>query len=117
MKIDVQWTELEDGHDLWAESFCLYAYLHPTRDWLFYIGKADYLTVIHRLRGDHKSQLFRVIRHRYRVEAISGLHGDFQPEAGCRRSSALHFASESRFGIEIAVAIGAFRDRCRWVVD
>jgi hypothetical protein len=89
MKIDVQWTLLGDRDDRWSDSFCLYAYLHPIRDWVLYIGKSDYSTIRRRLRGDHKSQLFRDIRHRYLVDAIRVLHGEVQADLGYRRSSAL----------------------------
>ena len=45
MLVDVLWTELDDGDPLWSGNFCLYAYLHAQRDWLLYVGKADYSSV------------------------------------------------------------------------
>ena len=71
MLIAVDWSFLADTRDeLWRDSFCLYAYLHPTRDWLLYVGKADFGTVRSRLRGDHKAALFRDIRREYGVDDV-----------------------------------------------
>ena len=95
MRIDVHWTLLGDGDELWSSSFCLYAYIHPARDSLLYIGKADFTTVRQRLHGDHKRQVFRDIHRRYKVNAVRVLHGDLQAEAGRRRSSSLLADAES----------------------
>lgn len=90
MDVTVHWTLLEAKRDtLWSESFCLYAYLHPDRNWLLYIGKADYSTVRARFHGDHKDQLFRDIRRRYRVDEVRVLHGELELQDGRRRSSEL----------------------------
>ncbi len=90
MLIEVDWTALEDSRDpLWSDSFCLYTYLHPERDWLLYIGKADYSSVRRRFSGDHKAQLFDDISRRYGVDEVRVLHGEPRPEEGRRRSSEL----------------------------
>ena len=42
MLITVEWAHLAREHDArWHAQLSLYAYLHPTRDWLLYVGKAD----------------------------------------------------------------------------
>lgn len=90
MYVKIEWTELaQSRHPLWVDSFCLYAYLHPDRDWLLYVGKADYCTVRERMRGDHKRQLYDDCWDRYGIEEFRVLHGSLLPEEGCRRSSAL----------------------------
>lgn len=78
MQVRADWTELgEHDHDLWSAECCLYAYLHPVRSWLLYIGKADYCTVRSRMRGDHKNQLFSDVAGEFRidVDALRVLHG------------------------------------------
>ncbi len=92
MDVWVYWTRLDSDDDpRWSEEYCLYAYLHPTRDRLLYIGKADYSTVRSRLYGEHKAQLFEDI---WRVEGVAEdelriLHGELELEDGYRRSSEL----------------------------
>jgi hypothetical protein len=59
VKVSIEWTSLHrETNRLWSDNCCLYAYLHPTRDWLLYMGKADYCDVRSRMRGDHKGRLF-----------------------------------------------------------
>lgn len=90
MRVEVKWTALsEDRHPLWSASLCLYAYLHPERDWLLYIGKADFSTVRKRLHGAHKEQLFRDLYRRYQLEQVRVRHGELILEEGRRRSSEL----------------------------
>jgi hypothetical protein len=90
MLVEVNWTYLEGNrHPLWADNFCLYAYLHPERDWLLYVGKADYSTVRQRLHGDHKADLFDDIQRRYGIDDVRVLHGELHLEEGRRRSSEL----------------------------
>ena len=89
MLIQAVWSELEDSDPLWSGQFCLYAYLHPQRDWLLYVGKADYSSVRRRLSGDHKDQLFADFYLRYGIEEVRVLHGELLLEAGRRRSSEL----------------------------
>ena len=90
MDVWVHWTRLDSDDDpRWDEQYCLYAYLHPTRDWLFYIGKADYSTVSSRLHGEHKAQLFEEIWRVYGVDEVRILHGELELEEGFRRSSEL----------------------------
>ena len=67
MLVEVLWTELGESDPLWSGRFCLYAYLHPQRDWLLYVGKADYSSVRRRLSGDHKDQLFDDFYREYGV--------------------------------------------------
>lgn len=96
MLITVDWSLLADDRDwLWRDSFCLYAYLHPARDWLLYVGKADFATVRRRLAGDHKAVLFRDIHRAYGVDKVRVLHGAFALEAGGRRTSELLADTES----------------------
>jgi len=90
MPVEVDWTALDDGRNpLWADTFCLYAYLHPERDWLLYIGKADYSSVRRRLSGEHKGNLFNDFGRRYGIDQIRVLHGALSPDEGRRRSSEL----------------------------
>lgn len=90
MLVNLDWTELSsEGHALWEASLCLYAYLHPARDWLLYVGKADYSSVRQRLRGDHKLCLFDDIMDTYDIDGVRVLHGEVIPDGCKRRSSAL----------------------------
>lgn len=90
MQIEVEWTYLDDERDeLWSDRLCLYSYLHPARDWLLYVGKADFATVRGRLNGDHKARLFADIRRKYGVDEVRVLHGELVPEEGRRRTSEL----------------------------
>ena len=90
MLVTVTWSEIAGDTDpLWQASFCLYAYLHPTRNWLLYIGKADYATVRERLRGYHKDGVFRDIHRAYGIDGVGVLHGELELPPGSRRSSAL----------------------------
>lgn len=94
MLVEVEWTNLDDDrHRLWGGEFCLYAYLHPTRDWLLYVGKADTSTVRRRLHGDHKAQLWRDLSREYAIEAVRVLHGELVVDG--RRTSELLFDTES----------------------
>jgi hypothetical protein len=90
VRVEIPWVELnKDRHPLWQAAFCLYAYLHPERDRLLYIGKADLQTVRQRLHGDHKDDLFDFFLNRYGIEHVRVLHGDLVLEDGRRRSSEL----------------------------
>ncbi len=90
MLVTVHWTQLHgDSDSLWRADMCLYAYLHPARDTLLYIGKADYQTVRQREYGDHKSRVFRDISREYRIEQARVLQGDLSLPDGNKRSSAL----------------------------
>lgn len=96
MRVIITWTELRNELDpLWGEEFCLYAYLHPKRDWLLYVGKADYSTIRQRLHGYHKSVLFRDLSRQYAVDAVRVLHGGLVLETGRRLSSELLADTES----------------------
>ena len=90
VRVGIPWVELRDDRDPdWRANFCLYAYLHPERDRLLYIGKADLQTVRQRLHGDHKDALFDFLWNRYRIEQVRVLQGDLVLEDGRRRSSEL----------------------------
>ena len=88
--VEVPWCSLDDERDpAWRANFCLYAYLHPDRDWLLYMGKADYQTVRQRLHGDHKADLFRFFSRKYGIDEVRVLQGDLILQEGRRRSSQL----------------------------
>ena len=88
MVVEVDWTFLkQDRHALWADQLCLYAYLHPDRDWLLYVGKADYSSIRRRLHGDHKAQLWRDLRREYGVDDVRAMHGELLTHT--RRTSQL----------------------------
>src|SRR5436189_4219217 len=94
MLVEVEWTNLENSrHALWGGRLCLYAYLHPTSDWLLYVGKADFSTVRERLYGDHKAQLWRDLRRKYGIEDVRVMHGELVVDG--RRTSELLSDTES----------------------
>jgi len=96
LRVEIRWHELDDERDpAWLASFCLYAYLHPERNWLLYIGKADNQTVHQRTHGDHKADLFDYLCKRYDIEYFRILQGDLVLEEGRRRSSELLSLVES----------------------
>ena len=75
MLIEVLWSELDDDADpLWSGQYCLYAYLHARRDWLLYLGKANFASVRNRLGGAKKAQLFADINRRYAHWALARTH-------------------------------------------
>src|SRR6266566_6036038 len=77
LRVEIPWVALEDDRDPeWSANFCLYAYLHPDRDWLLYVGKADHQTVRQRLHGDHKADVFDFFDREYGVEQVRVLQGD-----------------------------------------
>lgn len=91
MLVYVNWTKLDRGRrsPLWEDSLCLYGYLHPQRDWLLYLGKADFSTVSMRLLGSHKQKLFKDLDERYGINDVSVLHGCIVLESGRRTSQLL----------------------------
>jgi len=96
LQVEVPWVALDDDRDPgWRANFCLYAYLHADRDWLLYVGKADYQTVRQRLYGDHKAVLFEFFEERYGIDQVRVLQGDLVPEGGRRRSTQLLSLVES----------------------
>src|SRR5207245_1895499 len=89
-RVEIPWIELRDDRDPgWRANLCVYAYLHPERDWLLYVGKADMQTVRQRLQGDHKADLFDFFWKRYGIDEVRVLQGDLVLEDGRRRSSEL----------------------------
>jgi hypothetical protein len=77
MLIKVRWTFIEGEDDpLWQEQLCLYSYFHPSRDWLLYVGKADYATVRSRMRGDHKARLWHDLQRKYAIKEVRVLQGE-----------------------------------------
>lgn len=90
LRVELPWCSLErDGDPAWRATFCLYAYLHPERDWLLYIGKSDYQTVRQRLHGDHKAALFDFFWRKYGIDEVRVLQTGLVLEEGRRRSSEL----------------------------
>lgn len=89
MQIQIDWTYLSEGHPLWHDSYCLYAYLHGARDWLLYVGKADRSSVRSRMHGSHKRNLYDDIIMEYGVDTLRVMHGELCLPEGSRRSSAL----------------------------
>ena len=90
MEVWVHWSELRSERNrLWSASYCVYAYLHPERDWLLYLGKAGGATVRQRFSGDHKQRLFRDFRKDYGIVAVRALVGVLDLEDGRKRTSAL----------------------------
>jgi hypothetical protein len=90
MNVWVHWEELLSKRNrLWTANYCLYAYLHPTRDWLLYMGKAGGCTVWERLGGEHKNQLFRDFKKDYGIEGVRVLVGLLELEKGRYRTSQL----------------------------
>jgi hypothetical protein len=90
--VEIEWTWLRtEQHPLWSDSYCLYAYAHRDRNWILYIGKADYATVRQRARGRHKDEIYRAIRKRYGLheDELRFLHGELIIPPGRRRSSEL----------------------------
>jgi hypothetical protein len=88
MLVEVDWTHLEEHrHPLWSAQFCLYAYLHPQRDRLLYVGKADYSTIRQRLHGDHKATLWEDLYNEYGIEEVRVMHGELLVDG--RRTSDL----------------------------
>jgi len=90
LRVELPWYLLDHDRDqAWQANFCLYAYLHPERDWLLYVGKSDRQTVRQRLHGDHKAALFGFFWHRYGVDQVRVLQSDLVLEEGRRRSPEL----------------------------
>lgn len=105
MLVEVYWSELRSPRDpLWNDRFCLYAYFHPQRDWLVYLGKADFATVRQRLHGLHKRALFRDIARRHCLETgdVRVFHGEIVLQAGRRLSSVLLADAESLLIMRLA---------------
>jgi len=96
LRVEIPWYELDDDSDpAWRANFCLYAYLHPDRNWLLYIGKADYQSLRQRLHGEHKAYLFDYLCRRYDIDGFRILQGDLVLEQGRRRSCELLSLVES----------------------
>jgi hypothetical protein len=94
----VHWTHLKrDDDPRWDDKLCLYAYLHASRNWLLYVGKADYATVWQRYRARDKDALFNDIRRRYGTDDVRVLHGNLRFPDGGRRTSQLLSDVESLF--------------------
>ncbi len=90
MNVQVDWLELKrHTNRLWYANYCLYAYLHPFRNWLLYVGKVCGCTVRQRLQGKHKEQVFRDIEREYGIESVRVLVGGLLLEAGRRRTPEL----------------------------
>src|SRR5258708_31162234 len=89
LRVELPWYSLDlDRDPAWQANFCPYAYLHPERDWLLYIGKSCCQTVRLRLHGDHKAALFGFFWHKYGIDQVRALQSDLVFEED-RRSSEL----------------------------
>lgn len=87
MNVRIDWLELKrQTNRLWCANYCLYAYLHPRRNWLLYLGKVCGSTVRQRLQGGHKERLFRDIEREYGIEDFRVLVGALILEPGRRRT-------------------------------
>lgn len=114
LRVEIPWQSLEDDRDpAWRSNFCLYAYLHPERDWLLYIGKADYQTVRQRLHGDHKALLFGFFARKYGIHQVRVLQGDVLIEEGRRRTSQLLGLVESLLIMRLQPSANVVNTRSR----
>lgn len=93
MFVDVNWAflNLDFTDPRWSEDFSVYAYLHPARDRILYIGKCDFSSSRNRLYGRHKERLFRDLDDQYGINstALRMLHGRLSLPDGFRRTSQL----------------------------
>lgn len=91
MIVEVRWSSLDpDGKDaLWKDSKCLYAYAHPTRAALLYLGKAYSSTPRRRLHGEHKRAVLEYLADEDGLVRLRPFHGGILLPAGCRRSPEL----------------------------
>ena len=89
MFVEIEWSWIEDDDPRWQDQYCLYSYLHPTREWLLYLGKADYATVRQRTYGEHKRELLDAITAEYDVDHLRAMHGGLLLPDGTRRTSEL----------------------------
>ena len=91
MLVEVDWAFLDPTFtdQRWAEDLSLYAYLHPARDWVLYIGKCDFSSPRERLYSRHKNRLFRDLWSQYGIAPteIRMLHGRLILPGGKRRTS------------------------------
>lgn len=90
MEVQIEWQELQRRNNrLWSANYCLYAYVHPVRERLLYLGKVCGSTVRQRLHGEHKWQLFRDLQRQYAIEGFRVLVGTLILEPGRRRTAEL----------------------------
>ena len=75
MLLEVEWRMLRQGHQLWQDRRCLYAYIDRPSHRILDIGKADYQTVRQRLHGPHKDQILNFCRQQLGVTQFGILHG------------------------------------------
>ena len=90
LQVVVDWQTLRSKRDpLWEACFCLYAYLHPQRRSLLYVGKADYCSIRQRWRGEHKDDLFDFFEESYGLRGVEVIQGEIEMPSKRRLSSAL----------------------------
>lgn len=56
MKVKINWTDIshDDEHPLWSRKYALYAYYHPQKNKLLYIGKCLSTTILNRWQARDK---------------------------------------------------------------
>ena len=60
----------------------MYAYVHPVRDGILYVGKAGFQTARQRLHGERKQDVFRQLWSKYRMDEVRVIQGDLELEPG-----------------------------------
>jgi hypothetical protein len=88
-RIILDWRDAHDGTGRWAErwdyNLALYAILHPSRDEVLYLGKADGCTVRSRWNADDKHErVWRRIEDERRLFKHGFIVGEFRLPAGQR---------------------------------
>lgn len=101
MRVEVVWKIIDEDDD--ELDFCrvLYAYVHPQRDEILYIGKADRSSVKDRLKGEHKIGVFDYLENEFVVEEIDLIVGELQIPLENRYSSGLLSDIESLLIFEL----------------
>ena len=102
MRIDIVWKSIgEDDEEL---DLCrvLYAYVHPERNEILYIGKADQSSVKDRLRGEHKRSVFDYLEDEFGIEEMELIVGELRIPQGNRFSSELLADIESLLIYELS---------------
>jgi hypothetical protein len=72
MRVNIEWTLLNERDRKWRTNRCLYLYLDETGQ-LLYIGKAYSATILRRLEGSHKENLLS------RLKSKLGFGPDWKP--------------------------------------
>jgi hypothetical protein len=64
----------------WHYDLALYSYLRPRNPEILYIGKADGRTILQRLTGPDKDNLWRDLNRHYQVNAIRVIVAEFKTD-------------------------------------